>query len=60
MNNSIHNIRPDLALEWHPTKNGILKPENLAVNSHKKVWWQCRKNPYHEWLSPPTNRNRSY
>ncbi len=33
--------RPDLAAEWHPTKNGNVKPENLAYSSGKKVWWKC-------------------
>lgn len=26
---------------WHPTKNGTLKPENLAVASHERAWFQC-------------------
>lgn len=30
---------PDLAKEWHPTKNGSLTPDIVAVKSHKKVWW---------------------
>lgn len=30
---------PELAKEWHPTKNGTLTPENVTVHSHKKVWW---------------------
>lgn len=30
---------PDIANEWHPTKNGILKPTDVTAGSHKKVWW---------------------
>lgn len=32
---------PDIAAEWHPTKNGSLTPEQLAPASNKKVWWRC-------------------
>lgn len=38
--NSLATIRPDLAAEWHQTKNGNLKPENILPQSSKKVWWQ--------------------
>ena len=34
-------INPELAKEWHPTKNGDLTPENVAAGSHLKVWWLC-------------------
>ena len=34
-------IYPDVAKEWHPTKNGDLKPSQIFPNSHKKVWWLC-------------------
>ena len=38
---------PDIAKEWHPTKNGTLKPTDVTAGSHKKVWWLglCG----HEW-----------
>ncbi|MBR7091688.1 MAG: zinc-ribbon domain-containing protein [Clostridia bacterium] len=32
---------PDIAKEWHPTKNEDKKPEDFAVHSNKKVWWLC-------------------
>lgn len=34
---------PNLASEWHPTKNGNLKPENATPKSGKRVWWKCSK-----------------
>ena len=37
--NDLATIHPDLANEWHPTKNGDLKPENVHMCSHQKVWW---------------------
>ena len=30
---------PELAKEWHPTKNGTLRPENVTAGSNKVVWW---------------------
>lgn len=42
--------------EWHPTKNGDLKPTDLAAGSEKKVWWQCSKG--HEWEQVIANRSR--
>ena len=40
--------RDDFLLrQWHPTKNGELRPEGVAARSHKKVWWVCEKG--HEW-----------
>lgn len=32
---------PDLAREWHPTKNLPLTPDQVLPGSEKKVWWRC-------------------
>ena len=32
---------PKLIKEWHPTKNGELKPDKITYGSKKKVWWSC-------------------
>ena len=39
--------RPDLVAEWDFEKNGILKTEDVAEHSGKKVWWKCGKG--HSW-----------
>jgi very-short-patch-repair endonuclease len=31
--------RPDLAGQFHPTKNGFLTPQDISIRSKKKVWW---------------------
>ena len=36
--NDLTTVNPELAAQWHPTKNGDLKPTQVAVNSDKKVW----------------------
>jgi len=38
---------PELAKEWHPTKNGDLSPKDITFGSGKKIWWKCNKG--HEW-----------
>lgn len=45
---------PELAAQWHPTKNGNLMSINVAAGSRKKVWWQCDKG--HEWEAKISNR----
>ena len=47
---------PDLAKEWHPTKNGELKPTEFTPGSDKKVWWFCEKG--HEWPATIGDRSR--
>lgn len=37
--NSLAVLRQDLAKEWHPWRNGDLKPEDVTCGSNKKVWW---------------------
>ncbi len=32
---------PEVAKEWHPTKNGNLTPDDVSFGSKKKIWWQC-------------------
>ena len=42
-NRNLATLRPDIAREWHPTLNGELRPEDLAVSSGRKVWWVCEE-----------------
>ena len=52
--NNLQVLNPDLAKQWHPTKNGDLTPSDITVRSAKKVWWTCEKD--HEWDSTVANR----
>ncbi|MGD9235068.1 MAG: zinc-ribbon domain-containing protein [Desulfobacterales bacterium] len=47
---------PDLAKEWHPTRNGDLNPLNVTPGSGRKIWWIC--NNGHEWQAPVYSRSR--
>ena len=46
---------PELTKEWDYIKNGNLRPEYVATNSGKKVWWKCNKG--HEWQATIDSRN---
>ncbi len=39
IDNSLRKTHPDLAEEWHPTKNGELTPEMVTSGSRRRVWW---------------------
>ena len=45
---------PEIAKEWHPTKNGDLKPDNITKKSGKIAWWLCPKG--HEWKARIAHR----
>jgi hypothetical protein len=36
---SIAHTDPELAKQWHPTKNGDLKPDSFTRRSNVPVWW---------------------
>ena len=52
--NDLATTNPELAAEWHPTKNGDLTPQKISYGYDKKVWWRCAQG--HEWQAAPTNR----
>ena len=71
--NDLQTVNPELAEQWHPTKNGTLTPSQVTCNSIKKVWWRL---PYDvpmdykieklrgkhfefEWTSKINNRNHN-
>lgn len=45
---------PAIANQWHPSKNGDLKPEKMTSGSKKKVWWICPHN--HCWKAQVNSR----
>ena len=38
---SLQDLYPNIAKEWHPTKNNNLKPDMFKPGSDHKVWWLC-------------------
>lgn len=55
---SLAALRPELAAEWHPAKNGQLRPDAYVLGSEKRVWWRCERDPSHEWETTIVNRGR--
>ncbi len=49
---SIH--YPDVAKQWHPTKNGDVTPDDVPYRRNKKAWWICEKR--HEWRAVIASR----
>jgi hypothetical protein len=54
--NDLETTHPELALDWHPTKNELLKPDEITYGSGKKVWWVCKNG--HEWEASVCNRTK--
>ena len=53
--NNLAALRPDLAAQWHPTKNRPLKPETVFPAAAHKVWWRCDDG--HEWQATINSRS---
>lgn len=45
---------PELAAQWHPTKNGNVTPNDVKANNCWEIWWVCPKG--HEWRARPWHR----
>ena len=51
----LETLFPEVAKQWHPTKNGDLdKPSEISAKSNKYAWWQCSRG--HEWYTKINNR----
>lgn len=53
--NDLATVNPRLASEWHPTKNGDLKPNQVTYGYCNSVWWKCHKCGY-EWKTDVAHR----
>ena len=53
--NDLSTLAPEIALQWHPSKNSDCTPKDVTINSHRKVWWlgPCG----HEWQASIADRN---
>lgn len=54
--NTLQIVHPEIAAEWHPTKNENLSPSQVTRASGKKVWWQCPERADHVWVAQIKNR----
>ena len=60
IHDSIIWTHPEIAKQWHPTKNGDLILENLTSGSNVNVWWlcpnKCKEGCLHEWQTSLNHR----
>lgn len=52
--NDLAHELPQLASEWHPTRNGEIKPDMVISGTPKRIWWRCQEG--HEWPAAPSTR----
>lgn len=50
-------LDPSLAAQWHPTRNGDLKPTDVSLHSNKLIYWLCPTNPSHVWRTSVNHRS---
>ena len=50
---------PDVAKEWHPSKNGKLTPDLFTPGSSEVVWWLCSQCG-NEWQATIANRTKGH
>lgn len=56
LENSLAIVKPEIAREWHPAKNGELTPYDVMCGTNKKVWWKCNNN--YDYQQKIKNRSR--
>lgn len=49
--------KPEIAKQWHPTKNGNTRPDEVGAYAREEYWWQCENG--HEWKKAPNSRRSS-
>ena len=54
LENLLSDHHPEIAAQWHPTRNGKLKPSDLTRACDDEVWWICQKK--HAWRTSVYNR----
>lgn len=54
--NNLWATHPEVAKQFHPTKNGVKTPFNLSSGNSSKFWWKCSAAEDHEWESTVANR----
>lgn len=54
--NNLAAVHPELANQWHPTKNGALTPGEVLAGSHRRAWWQCPQG--HVWQAQVISRSQ--
>lgn len=57
--NCLATTDPDIAAQWHPTKNGNLTPWDVTFGSDPIIWWKCKEGDDHIWPARIYTRRES-
>jgi hypothetical protein len=49
-------VVPEVAAQWHATKNGDMTPADMVAKSRKKDWFKRDAGPDHKWESTLAHR----
>ncbi|GGS32702.1 hypothetical protein Snoj_01410 [Streptomyces nojiriensis] len=52
--NSLLAVAPQIAAQWHPSRNGSLTADAVVAGSNRRVWWRCARG--HEWQTQINTR----
>ena len=55
--NCLATTHPELAKQWHPTKNGSLTTRDVVAGTSKRIWWKCNKDENHVWKVSGNSRD---
>ena len=55
--NDLATVLPEIASQWHPSKNDKSASE-VFPKTNKKAWWICSKG--HEWQASPNSRSNGH
>jgi hypothetical protein len=59
ISNCLAATHPELAKQWHPTKNDIT-PFNVTAGTSVKFWWLCPVAEDHEWQAIVISRTHGF
>lgn len=57
---SLASAFPGIAKQWHPTKNGSLRPNEITPASPRRIWWQCLIHKQDVWQASIASRSSNW
>lgn len=57
--NNLLTVNPQIAKQWHPTRNKPFTPKDITSGSNRLFWWRCFKFADHIWQAKVNSILRS-
>jgi len=57
IDNCLATVKPEIAKQWHPEKNGDVTPYDVTAHTNKKYWWVCPRG--HDYPASPNTRKNA-